>query len=85
MQLVYIEWEDASAADDSTWVDIADAPPAEKILFRQAGFLVDADHEALVLTEAIGRYQMAPRTRIPLGMVRSLVYLDPAAGEHECL
>lgn len=77
MELVYVEWEDASAVDDEMgWIQIKDAKPAEVHVFRQAGFVYAIDDEALVLTEAHSKYMMSPRTRIPLGMIRCWVSLD---------
>lgn len=82
MDLVYIEWEDASSVDETTgWVFREDAPIPEKHIFCQVGFVVDMDLEALILTEAYSSNQTAPRTRIPLGMLRRVVRLDPDKGE----
>lgn len=81
MELVYIEWEDASCADDGVWVP-RDAPKAEATIFKQVGFVCGIDAAAVVLTEAYGGHQMAPRTRIPLGMVRRFEYLK-VGGAHE--
>lgn len=79
MQLVYIEWEDASAVDETQgWVDRATAAPAAVRVFRQAGFVVDCDLDAIVLTEAYDEHNMSPRTRVPLGMIRRWVDLDDA-------
>jgi len=79
MQLVYVEWEDASAPDSGeVWVHREDAEPVSPHMFRQVGFVVDADLDCIVLTEAHSDTLMAPRTRIPLGMVRRWVDLDDA-------
>lgn len=78
MQLIYIEWEDASSVDVPGWVDRDTAPKAEPHIFRQVGFVADADEHALVLTEAYNVDAMAPRTRIPVGMIRRFVDLSSA-------
>ena len=85
MELVYIEWEDASAVDDTTgWVPRGDeAPKPVKHMFHQTGFIVDIDNEAVILTEAYSHDFTAPRTRIPVGMIRRFVRLDPAKGQAE--
>lgn len=77
MNAVYIEWEDASAVDQPGWVDRGTAEPAVPHTFRQVGFVYSIDLHAVVLTEAYSTNNMAPRTRIPLGMVRRWVDLDP--------
>lgn len=77
MELVYVEWEDASAVDEPGWVDRATAPVPVKHVFKQVGFIVDIDLEAIVLTEAYTDTTMSPRTRIPMGMIRRWVDLDP--------
>ncbi len=77
MELVYIEWEDASGVDaEMGWVDIDTAPEPIVHLMRQAGFVTAIDLDAVVLTEAYGPHGMSPRTRIPLGMIRRWVDLD---------
>lgn len=82
MQLVYIEWEDASSVDEPGWVfRDEDAPAPEAHLFRQVGFVAGCDMHAIVLTEAYSDSQMAPRTRIPLGMVRRFIDLDAAVAK----
>lgn len=79
MQLVYIEWEDASAVDSEMgWIDRSTPVTAHAHMFRQVGFVVDADLDAIVLTEAYSPDMMAPRTRIPMGMIRRWVDLDAA-------
>lgn len=79
MELVYVEWEDASGPDslDSVWVDRTQAKPAPAVVFKQVGFVVEADDTALVLTEAYSDELMSRRTRIPRGMIRRLVKLNP--------
>lgn len=78
MELVYVEWEDASAVDDHVgWIDRASPVEPKRQVFHQAGFVFDMDLEAIILTEAYNDDHIAPRTRIPLGMIRRLVHLDP--------
>ena len=81
MELIYIEWEDASAVDDNTGWHDRDTIPVPKIhIFKQVGFVVDANLEAIILTEAYNADFVAPRTRIPLGMIRRWVNLDAHVG-----
>lgn len=74
MKLVLAVWEDASEADEGPWA-LRDVKPAEVILFHQVGYIFSLTAEALELTYCVGEHQMAPRTRIPIGMVRKLVEL----------
>jgi len=77
VELIYIEWDDASAVDAETgWVDIDSAPEPVVHIIRQVGFVTAIDLEALILTDAYGPHGMDPRTRIPLGMIRRWVDLD---------
>lgn len=82
MQAVYVEWEDASNADGGeTWVFRKGVAAAKPVVFKQLGFLHSVDEHAVVLTEAYSTELMAPRTRIPAGMVRRFIELDiPDAG-----
>jgi hypothetical protein len=75
MELVYLEWEDASGLDSDSWVPLENAGADQPTVFKQVGFVVDINLDAIVLTEAYSDAQMAPRTRIPLGMVRTCIYL----------
>lgn len=77
MKLVLIEWEDASIADEGTWVNRADLEAPKVVIFRQVGWLLGISPTEVVLTAAVGDDLIAPRDRIPLGMVRSIVELDP--------
>ena len=74
MRVVLCVWEDASEADDGPWA-ARDAKPAEVILFHQVGYVFSLTAAELELTSCVGEHQMAPRTRIPIGMVRKLVEL----------
>lgn len=78
MKMVLAIWEDASAADSETWVDRGTARTPEAIIFHQVGFLFSISPTEIVLTECVGEHVMGARTRIPAGMVKSLVEL--AAG-----
>ena len=80
MRLVLVVWEDASQVDDSTWVDRASAPKAHAVIFHQVGWLESIDETAVVLTTAVSDQIMAARDRIPLGMVKTILELDPATG-----
>ena len=79
-RLVLVEWEDASVVDSGTWADRTDAPPALPIVFQQVGWLLELTPGHVVLTSALHKDTMAPRDRIPLGMVRSIIAFDPSAG-----
>lgn len=85
MELLYVEWEDAGSVDVGTWIDREGAPEPTPHMFRQVGFVNDADLESITLTEAYSDDQMAPRTRIPMGMIRRVVYLDPGESQPEQL
>ena len=86
MQLVYIEWEDAGSLETGSWIFRDEASASTPHIFRQVGFVSDCDPWAICLTEAYSADQMAPRTRIPLGMVRRFVELDPGPRrESQCL
>ena len=73
--MALVVWEDASEADDGPWVDRGTAPEAETIIFHQVGFIYRHTATELVLTSCVGEHQMSTRTRIPAGMVRSVVEL----------
>ena len=75
MKLVYVVWDDASTVDDGTWVDRKDAKPAMPTIFHQVGYLHALTPLEIVLTYCVGDDFMAPRSRIPIGMVRKLVEL----------
>ena len=75
MTPVLLVWEDAHDLDDGPWTDRKEAKPSEPCIFHQVGYLYELTHEAVVLTQCVGDEVMSPRTRIPIGMVRSLVEL----------
>jgi hypothetical protein len=75
MKPVLCVWEDASDLDDGPWTFRKDAKPSEPVIFHQVGYLYEITADAVVLTQCVGVDQMSPRTRIPAGMVRSLVEL----------
>jgi hypothetical protein len=77
VKLVHLVWEDASELDEGPWAFRADAKPSHPCIFHQVGYLYELTPEAVVLTACIGEEQMGPRSRIPIGMVRSLVELLP--------
>ena len=75
MKLVLAIWEDASDADEGVWVDRAGLTEAEPVIFHQVGWVYTLTSTELVLTHCVGKHQIAPRSRIPAGMIRSLVEL----------
>jgi hypothetical protein len=81
LSCVYIEWEDATSLDDHLGWHQEDACKANvngPAIFRQVGFVFSIDLDHIVLTEAhdLAGLNVAPRTRIPMGMVRRWVDLD---------
>lgn len=76
MKMVYCVWEDAAVIDEGPWADRLSAKPSTATIFHQIGFLHELTPEAVVLTEVMGETQMGPRSRIPIGMVRSLTELE---------
>lgn len=80
--LVLVEWEDASAADDGHgWIARKDAVVAEMVTFQQVGWLLEHTAEHVVMTEALSKDLMAPRTRIPVGMVRAMYSFPVKSGK----
>jgi len=77
MKVVSLVWEDAGDLDEGPWASRADAQPSVPFIFHQVGYLYELTPEAVVLTACIGEEQMGPRSRIPMGMVRSLTELSP--------
>lgn len=75
MKRVVCVWEDASDLDDGPWTPRKDAAKAEPTIFHQVGYVFELTPDALVLTACVGDEHMAPRSRIPLGMIRSLIEL----------
>lgn len=76
--MVLVEWEDASATDDSTWVDRSSAPAMPAVIFQQVGWLLEQTDEHLIMTCALSEKMMAARDRIPAGMVKRIVPLSKA-------
>ena len=79
MRLVLLVWEDAAIVDDGPWVE-REAPVTKPVIFHQVGWLQEVTNEAIVLTHAVGDHAMAARDRIPRGMVKTILQLDPDAG-----
>lgn len=75
MKLVRVIWEDASDLDEGPWVDRGNPPPVEVTIFHQVGYILSITPDELILTHAVSKDQTAIRSRIPIGMVRSLVEL----------
>ena len=75
MKLVRCVWEDAGELDEGPWAYRATAVASTPFIFHQVGYLYEMTHDAVVLTACMGEHQMGPRSRIPIGMVRSLVEL----------
>jgi hypothetical protein len=75
-RLVLVEWEDASATDESTWLARESAPDMPPVIFQQVGWLIEQTDAHLILTCALSDKLMAARDRIPAGMVRKIVPLN---------
>lgn len=75
--LVCVEWEDASVLDTGPWALMPDEIKHEPRIFMHVGFLLADLPEGIQLTEAWSEEVIAPRTQIPRGMIRRLVYLGP--------
>ena len=75
MKLVRVIWEDACDLDDGPWTFRKDAKASEPVIFHQVGYLHEITAEAVVLTACVGVDQMGVRSRIPAGMVKSIVEL----------
>ena len=75
MKIVHLVWEDAGELDEGPWADRASAKPSTPFIFHQVGYLFELTAEAVVLTACVGEEQMGPRSRIPMGMVKSLTEL----------
>lgn len=79
MKLVLVTWEDASE-EGGVWVDADSPEPLEVVVFNQVGWLWSHTTAEVVLTSTVqdsGKGLMSRRTRIPAGMVRSIVELIP--------
>jgi len=77
MKMVRVEWEDASIADEGTWVAREGLAPAHVVIFSQVGYLLGISPTEVLLTAAVSDTLIAPRDRIPLGMIQSIVELTP--------
>jgi hypothetical protein len=77
MKIVHLVWEDAGDLEQGPWTYRDEAKPSAPFIFHQVGYLYELTPDAVVLTPCVGDVQMAPRTRIPRGMVRSLTELKP--------
>jgi hypothetical protein len=76
MRLVLCIWDDASDLDEGPWVGRKDAPKPEASIFHQVGYVLELNAEEIILTAAVGAEQMGVRSRIPVGMIKSLVELN---------
>jgi hypothetical protein len=75
VKIVACVWEDAGELDEGPWTFRVDAKPSTPFIFHQVGYLYELTPEAVVLTACMGEEQMGPRSRIPMGMVKSLTEL----------
>lgn len=72
LRLVRVIWEDASIVDEGTWAAREDAVVPEVVVFDQVGWLMELTTDHVVITACVGAKLMAPRDRIPAGMIRSI-------------
>ncbi len=82
MRIVQLVWEDAGDLEEGPWAQREEAKPSTPFIFHHVGYLFELTPDAVVISSCVGEEQMAPRTRIPIGMVRSLTELvsgDPVA------
>ena len=77
--MVLAVWEDAAELDIGPWVAREGIEAPEPTIFHQIGFICSLTASEIVLTSCVGEHAMGVRTRIPAGMIRSLVEL--AQGE----
>lgn len=77
-RMVMVEWEDASATDDGTWLERENAPVMQPVIFQQVGWLLEQNDQHVVMTCALSDKLMASRDRIPRGMVKRIVGLTSA-------
>jgi hypothetical protein len=76
MKRVLCIWEDASDADDGTWIAREGIAEAKPVIFHQVGYLFKLTANEVLLTACVGDDHIAPRSRIPTGMVKALVELQ---------
>lgn len=78
--LVSVTWEDAACLDHGeTWVPTPDVPPTyEPVIITTVGFLLHQSDAGLIVTGAWSPDRTGPRDQIPKGMVREVVFLEPA-------
>lgn len=76
MKKVLVIWEDASDADSDTWVARDGIAEAKPIIFHQLGYLFKLTATEVLLTACVGEDHIAARTRIPAGMVKTIVQLE---------
>jgi hypothetical protein len=73
LRLVRVIWEDASIADDGgPWIDRDGIKSPEPVMFDQVGWLFELTASHVVISACVGERLIAPRDRIPTGMVRSI-------------
>jgi hypothetical protein len=73
LRLVRVVWEDASIADDGgPWISRDELAPPKPVIFDQVGWLFELTPDHVVISACVGERLIAPRDRIPTGMVRSI-------------
>jgi hypothetical protein len=75
MKMVHVVWEDAAQLDEGPWAFRADMKPSTPTIFHQIGYVLELTPDAVVLIACVGDELTDPRSRIPMGMVRSLTEL----------
>jgi hypothetical protein len=78
--MVYVVWEDATLKEEGTWLATNDKTEHnyEPAIMQTAGFLLASTEQGIILTHTWNPDCVAPRDQIPIGMIRSMVLLEPA-------
>lgn len=87
LDMALVIWADAHATDDESWVFIDDIEDAPEYLVHTVGHLLPAadgtKHLTVAQSYAILEDAVDHVIRIPLGMVRKIVYLRPGMAYDE--
>ena len=76
--LVLVVWEDARTLDGGPWV-LNEPREYKPHLVTQVGFLLSHTEQGIIMSQAWRPEFLAAPYQIPLGMVRSMTLLEPAA------
>lgn len=76
--MVLVTWEDASQMDDGVWVENSGDHPYKPFIHSQVGFLLSKSRSGVVLASTWSKDLVSARDSIPMKMVKSIQYLEPA-------